>query len=665
MLNKAARKFASDSGAWQRSEGKNPEGGLNAKGRASLKAQGHDIKPGVKGPANTPEKMKRKGSFLSRMFGPGAPGSMKKDNGEPSRRALSAKAWGEPVPQNDAGRARLYTKGQTLLEKYKNMSKKANLNLKRLETMGAGFGSSPGTVEFTTPSGHTVTTPYSEEAVRHQILRMGGEDAYYKSLAEALKEHAREADRNVEKSRDQEVSQTRAGRAMLGAVLGGGAGALVGALGHKPGVGAALGGLTGGYLGHQAHVDRKSGPTRTEIEEINHLYSVPPHVKAMRERLNALRDEIDQDAFFRDMYQRSDIPYIPRSYYGKYASVFGGEKFAKTAGPLADFGRYAVGRHTLGKNEKQFARRVGGYGGAGLGAALGAVAGGLEGAYDAPRGEGFSSALGGALRGGVIGGAVGGIGGRYAGKALARVNPELTTTLRDRYAGAVDNVKNRIKARRQAARAKAEAAATVDAPAAPAAAQNADADQQAAARRAAANAVRRERYAARVAAEREAQAEAQAQAEARAKARAAKARAKARAEAQAQAQAQAPTPVKRRRAAAAPEAVSVPAENPPERNYGNWRPTAPDATATGTGSSYGPGDHRYYRHAVTATPAPAPARSATSLSPDAAQMREDILGKMGALRYKLASHGSLEQIREHARKTAMAYYGIAIGRGAR
>jgi hypothetical protein len=31
--------------AWTRAEGKNPDGGLNAKGRASLKAEGHDIKP--------------------------------------------------------------------------------------------------------------------------------------------------------------------------------------------------------------------------------------------------------------------------------------------------------------------------------------------------------------------------------------------------------------------------------------------------------------------------------------------------------------------------------------------------------------------------------------------------------------------------------------------
>ena len=33
--------------AWQRSEGKNPEGGLNAKGRASARAEGHNLKPPV------------------------------------------------------------------------------------------------------------------------------------------------------------------------------------------------------------------------------------------------------------------------------------------------------------------------------------------------------------------------------------------------------------------------------------------------------------------------------------------------------------------------------------------------------------------------------------------------------------------------------------------
>jgi Domain of unknown function (DUF6321) len=49
--------------AWQRKEGKNPEGGLNEKGRASLRAAGHDIK------RPQPEGGPRKSSFCSRMTG--------------------------------------------------------------------------------------------------------------------------------------------------------------------------------------------------------------------------------------------------------------------------------------------------------------------------------------------------------------------------------------------------------------------------------------------------------------------------------------------------------------------------------------------------------------------------------------------------------------------
>lgn len=111
--------------AWQRAAGKDPKGGLNAKGRASLRSAGHNIKKGVTGSADTPEKMRRKGSFLSRMFGPGAPGAMVGTNGKPTRRALSAAAWGEPVPTSDAGRARLYKKGQTLLAKYQSTKSKS------------------------------------------------------------------------------------------------------------------------------------------------------------------------------------------------------------------------------------------------------------------------------------------------------------------------------------------------------------------------------------------------------------------------------------------------------------------------------------------------------------------------------------------------------------
>jgi hypothetical protein len=77
--------------AWQRSEGKDPEGGLNAKGRASYnKATGGNLKP----PAPTPKTKKdaaRRKSFCARMSG--MPGPMKDDKGEPTRKALSLKAW--------------------------------------------------------------------------------------------------------------------------------------------------------------------------------------------------------------------------------------------------------------------------------------------------------------------------------------------------------------------------------------------------------------------------------------------------------------------------------------------------------------------------------------------------------------------------------------------
>ena len=47
--------------AWQRKEGKNPNGGLNAKGRASAKKEGMDLKP------PQPEGGSRKKSFCARM----------------------------------------------------------------------------------------------------------------------------------------------------------------------------------------------------------------------------------------------------------------------------------------------------------------------------------------------------------------------------------------------------------------------------------------------------------------------------------------------------------------------------------------------------------------------------------------------------------------------
>lgn len=49
--------------AWTRKEGKNPKGGLNAKGRASAKKQGMNLKP------PQPEGGKRRDSFCARSAG--------------------------------------------------------------------------------------------------------------------------------------------------------------------------------------------------------------------------------------------------------------------------------------------------------------------------------------------------------------------------------------------------------------------------------------------------------------------------------------------------------------------------------------------------------------------------------------------------------------------
>jgi hypothetical protein len=97
---------------------KDPKGGLTAAGRAYFKRkEGANLKPGVKGAADTPEKMRRKGSFLTRFY-TNPSGPLRKENGEPTRLALAAHAWGEPVPTTRAAAARLAAKGRRLLERY-------------------------------------------------------------------------------------------------------------------------------------------------------------------------------------------------------------------------------------------------------------------------------------------------------------------------------------------------------------------------------------------------------------------------------------------------------------------------------------------------------------------------------------------------------------------
>ena len=73
--------------AWTRKEGKNPKGGLNAKGRASAKAEGSNLKAPVKSGTNP-----RRVSFAARFAG--MKGPMKDSKGRPTRKALALKKWG-------------------------------------------------------------------------------------------------------------------------------------------------------------------------------------------------------------------------------------------------------------------------------------------------------------------------------------------------------------------------------------------------------------------------------------------------------------------------------------------------------------------------------------------------------------------------------------------
>jgi hypothetical protein len=76
--------------AWQRKAGKDPTGGLNAKGRASAKKQGMNLKPPAPNPKNKKDAARKK-SFCARMSK--MPGPMKDDKGKPTRKALALKKW--------------------------------------------------------------------------------------------------------------------------------------------------------------------------------------------------------------------------------------------------------------------------------------------------------------------------------------------------------------------------------------------------------------------------------------------------------------------------------------------------------------------------------------------------------------------------------------------
>lgn len=105
--------------------GKDPQGGLTAEGRAEFQRKdGSHLKPGVKKPVKdmTPDEMRRKGSWATRFYGRDPLPALKDAKGKPTRFALSAHAWGEPVPRTEAAARRIAEKGRRLLERYRRLT---------------------------------------------------------------------------------------------------------------------------------------------------------------------------------------------------------------------------------------------------------------------------------------------------------------------------------------------------------------------------------------------------------------------------------------------------------------------------------------------------------------------------------------------------------------
>ncbi|PAY04298.1 hypothetical protein CK489_34205 [Bradyrhizobium sp. UFLA03-84] len=105
-----------------RAREKDPRGGLTAAGRKAFAVkQGAHLKPGVtkKEAEMTPQEMRRKGSWAVRFYGRKKLPPLVDDRGRPTRHALSAHAWGEPVPKTVAAARRIAAKGERLLQRYK------------------------------------------------------------------------------------------------------------------------------------------------------------------------------------------------------------------------------------------------------------------------------------------------------------------------------------------------------------------------------------------------------------------------------------------------------------------------------------------------------------------------------------------------------------------
>ena len=197
---------------------KDPDGGLTAEGRKFFnRTEGSNLKPGVKGPADTPEKMRRKGSFLTRFFS-NPSGPMVDDKGRATRLALSASAWGERVPKNASDAAELAEKGRKLLKQYDGIKKKEDAFDAEEKALGQSIGQAAG---VTTGPDETIDhdndgmifdgTPQETRKPYERSSDSGYEKQRRKFVKEQLKRQGIKANRRVEdRSKEERDARARA-----------------------------------------------------------------------------------------------------------------------------------------------------------------------------------------------------------------------------------------------------------------------------------------------------------------------------------------------------------------------------------------------------------------------------------------------------------------------
>lgn len=124
LARKSSAKRSSRKHSSNKSQKEDPKGGLTVAGRkAFAREEGAHLKPGVTKKASemTPQDMRRKGSWAVRFYGRKKLPPLLDRNGRPTRHALSAHAWGEPVPHTVAAARRIAAKGERLLARYRRI----------------------------------------------------------------------------------------------------------------------------------------------------------------------------------------------------------------------------------------------------------------------------------------------------------------------------------------------------------------------------------------------------------------------------------------------------------------------------------------------------------------------------------------------------------------